>query len=144
MVLKRKVVVAPVINEVKVPAPRTEASKSSSKSLCDIHDKYYAKKSKAKKVEEKVVKAIAVKKEIAEKVKKPTIDDIWYKILHESVGTNRTDKIIAEMMEKACPGHKYTEASVAGHRSGYNCGKYSTQKGVKPAVRLKKFVAKSI
>ena len=89
-----------------------------------------------------IKKEVVAKKAEVKATKKPTIDDTWHTILHASVGTNRTDKIISEMMEKAFPGHKYSLESVAGHRSGYNCGKFSIQKGVKPAVRLEKYEPK--
>jgi len=138
MVLLKRVTTKPVEQVKQEPVISREKSEAA-KSIDALHAKYYGKKSKKEKVKVAVEKKVAIikKKEVA--TKKPTIEDTWHATLHASVGTNRTDKIIVELMEKACPGHKYTEASVSAHRSGYNSGRYSIQKGVKPAVRLEKY-----
>ena len=152
-VLKRRVTATTTtaVKEVAVPEKKVKTAENAltMKSIHALHEKYYAKKSKkvkgAEVVKEKVAsiqKEKAIKKEEVKKSKGPTIDDIWVKVLSAAVGKRLTDKAIAAQMEQACPGHKYSEASVAGHRSGYNCGRFPIQQGVKPKVRLEKYEMK--
>ena len=94
-----------------------------------------------------IKKEVIAKKEAIKKSNGPTIDDTWVRILSATVGKRLTDKALAIQMSEAATKlsgkkHTYNEASVAAHRSGYNCGKFSIQKGVKPKVRLEKFEAK--
>lgn len=81
-------------------------------------------------------------KAINAKVKSPGVAETWVRILSSHVGKKTEDKTIAAEMTKACPGHKvYTEGDVSRHRSIYNTGKFPSQRGVAPKVKLERYVA---
>jgi hypothetical protein len=148
VVIRKKLATVP---KTELPAPVIDVRKQDWKpTLNKIHDKYYGGKPTKKEVSEMAVKVkvgaikkeVVAKKEAVKAKKGKTIDEIWVDILSAAVGKNLQDKEIAKQMEQACPGHKYTEASVAGHRSGYNCGRFPSQKGVKPKAQLERYQEK--
>ena len=146
--VKRKVVTNPTpVKQVVLPPKEGKVKMS----MDAIHSKYYGNgKSKQKKNEEKVLEKVgAIQKATTEhksevkKLRGETIDDVWCRVLGESVGKGLTDKQIAQKMNEAVDklGKKhipYSEKQVASHRSGYNNGKFPCQKGVKPTVKLEK------
>lgn len=153
VVIKRKI--TGTIKEISI-LPKPELKKESKqwkKDISALADKYYGTANKKEKtdmaVKAKVAvikKAVVAKKEVVKAQKGKSIDDLWVEVLAGAVGKRLTDKALAvQMSEKATAltGKKrvYNEASVAGHRSGYNNGRFYIQKGVKPAVRLEKYVA---
>jgi hypothetical protein len=137
LVKRKEVPIVSIQPEVLVPTIRREKIN---------WDPYYQKCKNGRKEKQKmaIVKKVGVikKEEVVNKGK--TIDDLWVEVLSAAVGKRFTDTALAiQISERATKltgkKHTYNEASVAGHRSGYNCGKFPVQKGIKPTVRLKKF-----
>jgi hypothetical protein len=113
------------------------------KDICRLAEKHYPKTRK------KEVQKIQVQKKISSgtREKRKTIDDLWVEILFAAVGKNLTDKEIAAQMKNAATKmtgkeREYNEESVAAHRSGYNCGRFASQKGKRPANLLVKYEPK--